>query len=154
MGSDRRFNYSAIGDAVDVATRIGSCCKAVGVQLLISEETARAASGFAVLETGEIALRGEAQARNLFVLVGDEAMAARREFQELEALHARLLGSLRNKNRAEAAALLHACRSLGGEQLGGLYNRLGEKAAVLAVDSVTPVEGISASGLPAHRAGR
>lgn len=39
MGSDTRFDYSAIGDAVNTAARLESATKEVGVDLLIGEST-------------------------------------------------------------------------------------------------------------------
>jgi adenylate cyclase len=40
MGSDTRFDYSAIGDAVNTAARLESATKEVGVDILIGESTA------------------------------------------------------------------------------------------------------------------
>ena len=42
MGSDARFDYTAIGDAVNTAARLESATKDVGVDLLIGESTAQA----------------------------------------------------------------------------------------------------------------
>ena len=41
MGSDTRFDFSAIGNAVNEAARYESATKAVGVNILIGEETAK-----------------------------------------------------------------------------------------------------------------
>ena len=51
LGSSTRFDYTAIGSAVNIAARCESSCKAVGVDLIIAEPTA-IASGmtFKVLE--------------------------------------------------------------------------------------------------------
>jgi|TARA_R100000084_G_scaffold62983_2_gene27220 adenylate cyclase len=41
MGSDSRFDYTAIGDAVNTAARLESATKEAGVELLIGQETAK-----------------------------------------------------------------------------------------------------------------
>jgi len=41
MGSDTRFDYSAIGDPVNTAARLESSTKEVGVDILIGQETAK-----------------------------------------------------------------------------------------------------------------
>jgi class 3 adenylate cyclase len=61
MGSETRFDYSALGDAVNLASRLESETKSVGVPLLLGPETAAAVAGrFALAELGPVSVKGKA----------------------------------------------------------------------------------------------
>ncbi|WP_157016294.1 CHASE2 domain-containing protein [Mesorhizobium xinjiangense] len=89
MGSSAHFNYSVIGDTVNVAARIETMTKTIGYPILLSQETAAAVAGMALLPIGELALKGKSQDVALYALVGDEDHARSPEFARLRADHAR-----------------------------------------------------------------
>jgi adenylate cyclase len=127
MGSEIRFNYSAMGDVVNVAARIESTTKEFGTDLLVSQEVANVAKGVALLEAGEILLKGKSRPTKLFALVGDETYAATPEFAELSRLHDELLRSIAEGDAPKAAAALGACRAQAPDALSGLYDRFADR---------------------------
>ncbi len=132
MGSERRFNYSAMGDVVNVTSRIESNCKLLGFDIVVSSETAQMIPGFAMLEAGDYTLKGKSQALKLFALVGDERLAKTPEFQELERCHKQLLSELQKGSKREIDASIAVCRRLGGPLLTRFYDRLEEIGAMSA----------------------
>lgn len=132
MGSQRRFNYTAMGDVVNTSARIESSCKAVGMDIVVSEKIAQAVPRFAFLEAGAMPLKGKSQPMKLFGLVGDEEKAASPEFAELSSHHAALIAAIAEQRAAEANNALAHCRALGGALLRNFYNRFEEQIAELS----------------------
>ena len=65
MGSENRFDYTAIGDAVNTAARLESATKDRGVDLLIGEKT-EAYCGYHLQPLEPIMVKGKAKALNIF----------------------------------------------------------------------------------------
>ena len=66
MGSDSRFDYSAIGDAVNTAARLESATKEAGVDILIGERTASKISEAYLHDT--IKVKGKAKALKVYTI--------------------------------------------------------------------------------------
>jgi adenylate cyclase len=72
MGSDMRFDYSIVGDSVNVAARLEPMSKTFGVPIVVSEAVADALPSFAFVPLGGIQLKGKTSATRLYALYGDE----------------------------------------------------------------------------------
>jgi adenylate cyclase len=91
IGSRQRFNYSAIGEGVNVAARVEASCKAVGFDIVGSDTVAAAATDLAWLPLGALELKGVGARQGLHALVGNAALARSGDFAALAARHDTLM---------------------------------------------------------------
>ena len=67
MGSNTRFDFSAIGDCVNIAARLESGTKEAGVDILIGEETAKNCS-FELKSLEAIKVKGKEKSLNVYTI--------------------------------------------------------------------------------------
>jgi adenylate cyclase len=111
MGSDLRFNYSVLGDAVNLASRLEGQTKNYGVPVVIGSQTAAAArETYAVLEIDLITVKGKLEPETIYALLGREDVARGEPFAELQRLLGEVLALYRARDFEAAGRAVVRCR--------------------------------------------
>jgi len=112
LGSDLRFNYSVLGDPVNVASRLEGQTKYYGVPIIIGTGTAeKAKDQFAILELDLVAVKGKAEAQTIYALLGNQELASDVRFQELRKLYSTMLYCYRSRDWDGALEAIELCQS-------------------------------------------
>jgi adenylate cyclase len=126
MGSDERFAYTAMGDAVNLASRLEGQTKNYHVGMIIGETTRAAAPDWAALELDLIAVKGKQEAVRIYTLLGDVELAQSPRFVAHAERHDRMLACYRAQDWAGARAALAECRTCDVAPTG-LYELYAER---------------------------
>ncbi|MCE5973062.1 adenylate/guanylate cyclase domain-containing protein [Sinirhodobacter sp. WL0062] len=131
IGSRDRFNYTAIGEAVNTAARIEASCRRIGYDIVTTQHSVEMMAGrIATLPAGRLELKGISEREALCIVIGDEKLARSEVFAELREHHTRLIKALVLDDEVPAA--LDACRHLISQiepGLAGFYDALRDRRA-------------------------
>ena len=121
MGTATRFDYSVLGDAVNLAARLETYSTEYGVPVVMGETTAaKAKAGFALLELDRIAVKGKTEAVTIYGLMGDRTLRDGAAFARLRDANAAMLAAYRARDWDTADRLAAGCAALDGAP-AGLY---------------------------------
>jgi len=127
LGSEYRFDYSVLGNDVNIASRLEGQSKSYGVTALVGENTRAMVMDFAMLELDQIIVKGKSEPVTVWGLLGDADMQKEADFTALSEMHHRMLSCYRKQDFAAAAELTarlslnETARRLRLEELYALY---------------------------------
>jgi adenylate cyclase len=114
FGSDLHFNYSVLGDTVNLSSRLESLSKQYDVPIIIGDRTAQAVhKRFAVLELDRLKVKGKTEPERIFTVLGRADVAASSAFRHLSGLNEIMLSAYRRRDWAKALETIIQCRDAG-----------------------------------------
>jgi adenylate cyclase len=97
MGSADRFDYSVLGDTVNIAARTESSGKRAAHPILIAGELHTATESLALLRAGHAPMKGKSGLEQIHAVVGDDTERNSQDFIDLKKEHDHIAAKLADK---------------------------------------------------------
>ncbi len=139
MGSTQRFNYSVLGDAVNLSSRLEGQTKFYGCPIIAGETTSTHAADLAFVELDLIRVKGKERPSRIFALLGGPELRASDEFGRLARDHGAMIEHYRARRFDRARAMLETCRAARGNMpLARVYDVYAERIAAFEREAPDP----------------
>ncbi|MBC8338715.1 MAG: adenylate/guanylate cyclase domain-containing protein [Rhodospirillales bacterium] len=117
MGSDQRFDYSVLGDTVNLAARLEGQSKSYGMNVVLGPTTNAAVEDrMATIDLDFIQVKGKTEGTYIYGLMGDAELKASPVFVNVQKKIQDAMESYRQQRFDEAAEMFKEIRVLGDER--------------------------------------
>jgi adenylate cyclase len=132
MGSDQRFDYTCLGDSVNLAARLEGQSKPYCVKMILGERTAELVKeDYLLLELDEIAVKGKTKGVRIFTIVEDK------QINRIYAKnHNNFIEHYRKQEWADAINLVRVLETAFGGELSDYYHMMIERIEELKVNDL------------------
>ena len=136
MGSDQRFDYTCLGDGVNLAARLEGQTKPYGVKLIVGPQTAESVGNvYQVVELDLIAVKGKKEPARIYTVL-DVADSAG------ELMHKKFLELYRQGEWDAALNVTKALKLCWNEELNAYYAMMEERIQTLKFEKPHEWDGI------------
>lgn len=117
MGSDQRFDYSVLGDTVNLAARLEGQSKSYGMNVVLGPTTNAAVEDrLATIDLDFIQVKGKTSGTYIYGLMGDADLKADPVFLNVQKLIHDTMDAYRHQEFDKAADMFKEVRKLGNEE--------------------------------------